>query len=246
MSEVQNDSVQLIVTSPSEVKLISLDWPLNKLSPLDQALSATHLSSLLNVFKATGFPFLPPRFFRECHRVLRSDGVFLWNLGYSCQDFSSMFGAHKINCLYPYLYSEYILSVSNFLIQDDFIWVKEPPGLFHERDNIVDSFEHFFLFTKSENWKFHPEWKQFRTAWIESAANVLEVKRKMKDLPAPFSEPILRLILNTFTDPGDTVLDPLAGTGTLGKVAVRMGRNVILYEIKEELREIIVATIEEE
>ena len=37
-----------------------------------------------------------------------------------------------------------------------------------------------------------------------------------------------------FTDPGDLVLDPFAGSGTTGVAALRLGRRVVLIEKNAE------------
>ena len=41
---------------------------------------------------------------------------------------------------------------------------------------------------------------------------------------APFPEQIVTLPVLQITDEGDAVLDPFLGTGTTGKVAIRLGR----------------------
>jgi DNA modification methylase len=48
----------------------------------------------------------------------------------------------------------------------------------------------------------------------------------------PSQKPIrlLQEIIQKFTQPGDTILDPFAGSGTTGIAAVRTGRNAILIE----------------
>lgn len=53
--------------------------------------------------------------------------------------------------------------------------------------------------------------------------------------PAPLVEPCIK----AGTKPGDVVLDPFAGTGTVGEVARRYGRNAILIEQQTKYRELI-------
>lgn len=48
---------------------------------------------------------------------------------------------------------------------------------------------------------------------------------------APFPEEIPRRLILAYSFMSETVLDPFAGLGTVGKVAVETGRNSILYEI---------------
>lgn len=58
-----------------------------------------------------------------------------------------------------------------------------------------------------------------------------------------YPDALCRLLVEAFTAPGDTVLDPFAGTARLLGVASRMGREAIGYEIDENLRPTIEANI---
>ncbi len=75
------------------------------------------------------------------------------------------------------------------------------------------------------------------TLWLfEEVGHNHEAKTEAKQLnPAdPFSTPkperLLHRILQIATDPGDTVLDAFAGSGTTGAVAHKMGRRYLLIE----------------
>jgi site-specific DNA-methyltransferase (adenine-specific) len=48
----------------------------------------------------------------------------------------------------------------------------------------------------------------------------------------PTRKPVLLMesLIRDFTDPGDTILDPFAGSGTTGVAAIRLGRNFIGWE----------------
>jgi site-specific DNA-methyltransferase (adenine-specific) len=50
---------------------------------------------------------------------------------------------------------------------------------------------------------------------------------------AMFPEELPRRLIKMFSFPGETVLDPFAGSGTTGKVAKALGRNSVSYEINE-------------
>jgi DNA modification methylase len=49
--------------------------------------------------------------------------------------------------------------------------------------------------------------------------------------PCPIPEEIVRRILLTTTQPGQLVLDPFAGSGTVCKVAKELGRKFIGFEV---------------
>ena len=50
--------------------------------------------------------------------------------------------------------------------------------------------------------------------------------------PAPFPENIVTLPILQTTNEGDLVLDPFMGTGTTGKVANRLGRRFVGYDLR--------------
>jgi hypothetical protein len=62
--------------------------------------------------------------------------------------------------------------------------------------------------------------------------------------PCPKPEPLMRELLMDFTDEGETVLDPFAGSGTTGVAAKRLGRKAILIEREAEYCDLITERIE--
>jgi len=55
--------------------------------------------------------------------------------------------------------------------------------------------------------------------------------------PAKFNVHLVEFLIDKFTKPGDTVLDPMAGTGILGVIAALRGRNAIQVEIEPRFYE---------
>jgi DNA modification methylase len=51
---------------------------------------------------------------------------------------------------------------------------------------------------------------------------------------ATFPEEIPKLCILAGSKPGDVILDPFAGSGTTGKVAIELGRKAILIELNPE------------
>lgn len=62
---------------------------------------------------------------------------------------------------------------------------------------------------------------------------------------AAYPEELVALVLESFTSPGDTVLDPFVGSGTTLKVARGMGRSGIGIEINPDYRPLIAERIKE-
>ena len=63
--------------------------------------------------------------------------------------------------------------------------------------------------------------------------------------PAPFPEELPRRLIKLFSWPGDTVLDPMVGSGTTCRVAHRHGRCAIGFDIAVEYVELARRTLSE-
>ena len=61
--------------------------------------------------------------------------------------------------------------------------------------------------------------------------------------PAPFPEKLAEDHILSWSNEGDTVLDPFAGSGTVGKMAKQLNRNYILMEKEQEYVDIINARL---
>ena len=57
--------------------------------------------------------------------------------------------------------------------------------------------------------------------------------------PAKFIPQVVRFCIKEFTKPGDWIIDPFAGSGTVGLEAFLTGRNVILLELNYILKHIV-------
>lgn len=56
--------------------------------------------------------------------------------------------------------------------------------------------------------------------------------------PAPFPEDLARDHILSWSNPGDTILDPMVGSGTTGKIAIKYDRNFIGIDIARDYLEI--------
>lgn len=86
-----------------------------------------------------------------------------------------------------------------------------------------------------------------------SVGNVLQMRayrpptiKEQNYHAAAYPEELVYALLYTFSDPGDTVLDPFLGSGTTLKVARKMDRVGIGYEIDEDYRDLISKRINED
>lgn len=68
--------------------------------------------------------------------------------------------------------------------------------------------------------------------WTHHVVNGASMDRP--DHPCPKPLPLMRELVELFTDPGETILDPFAGSGTTLVAAKQLGRKAIGIELNEE------------
>ena len=75
--------------------------------------------------------------------------------------------------------------------------------------------------------------KEEMQAWLRSAWTDIKGESNLRGHPEPFPEGLAERLVRLFSFAGDTVLDPLAGTGTTTVAAAAAGRNSIANEVDE-------------
>lgn len=221
MEEVENNSVQLIVTSPPYN--VGKDYfayddrkALNEYLDFLDVIWAECKRVLckggriaINVADTWRQPYVP----LHCHiteRILmmglQMRGVIYWNKGVSV-GISTAWGSWK--------------SPSNPTIRDvgEYILVFSKDSFKLESPNktVTMTSNDFTEYTKS--------------VWDFAATNGAK-----NGHPAPFPEELPRRLINFYTYLGDTVLDPFLGSGTTCKVAKAWGRKSIGYEIDKNYK----------
>ena len=138
------------------------------------------------------------------------------------------------------------------------------------RDRPSRNYEFLFLFTKRPDYRFDrraidtPSRSSHRPEDRANAGSVwetrLEILSDTEDTPdalwrvnpeaspyrhvAMWPKTLVRQMLLPTASPGDTVLDPFAGSGTTGEVALELGLKAILIESSSQCREALVDRIE--
>jgi len=255
LAELPDGSVQTCVTSPPY-------WGLRDYGQGDQiGLEPTpedYVAQIVDVF-------------REVRRVLAGDGTLWLNLGDSYAsstkgsggpDSASTLRGTKamrngqrmktIRVMHGLKNKDLVgipwrvafaLQADGWWLRQDIIWHKPNPLPESARDRCTKAHEYVFLLTKSARYMYD-------AAAIQEASGANR-RSVWKVPPKPFAgahfavmpEALVEPCVLSGSSPGDLVLDPFAGSGTVGVVALRHGRDFVGVELNPEYAAIAEARI---
>lgn len=185
---------------------------------------------------------------QECHRVLRSDGAMCWQVG----NYVGGGEVLPIDSIIIPIFRELGMKVRNRIV-----WTFGH-GL-HCKNRLSGRHETIVWATKSDDYRFdldpirvpqkypqkrhykgpkkgelsgNPKGKNPGDVWND-ISNVKHNHPEKLDHPCQFPEALIDRLVLGLTAPEDCVLDPFAGTGTVGAVCNRLGRPSILIEREE-------------
>ncbi len=255
MSEIPDNSVDLIVTSPPyfNIKDYSKDGKQinthsekkeNDLGAFDDY--DNFINGLLNVWK-------------ECERVLVPNGKLIINtplMPIKKSDYTSHYNRDIFNLDSDIQYT--IRKKTKLYLYDLYIWNRTNPtknlmfGSYPHPGNFYaqNTSEFITVYVKDGKPKVRPkEIKQNniidKNIWVSYTKQIWDISIPNKsDLAfgehsAIMPEEIIKRCITLFTYKDDIVLDPFCGSGTTLKVAKEMGRNFIGYELYDSYSEII-------
>lgn len=224
MSEIKNNSVHLIVTSP----------PYPMISKWD------------NLFKKVDFEYqhsFLDKVWGECFRILIEGGIACINIGDATRKINNNFQCFPnyarcmMKCieigftpLIPILWKK-ISNRPNAFLGSGFL----PPNAYISQDC-----EYIIILRKGNIRKFIPKdekrynskfTKKERDLWFQQIWNINGVKGAGKT--SAFPEEIPYRLLRMFSVLNDTIVDPFYGTGTTEKIALKLKRKFIGYTLKE-------------
>jgi DNA modification methylase len=238
MLEVENESVQLIVTSPPY-------WSIKDYGIKDQIGYGQTLHDYLKDLY---------RVWKESYRVLEPGRRLVINIGDQFAR-SIVYGRYKVIPLHAEIIAQ--CEDIGFDYMGAIIWQKKTTMNTTGGANVMGSYpyppngmveidyEYILIFRKPGKNRKIPsevketskltkeEWKSFFSGhW--HFGGVRQVGHQ-----AMFPEELPKRIIKMFSFTGETVLDPFLGSGTTAKVALELNRNVIGYEINEDFLKII-------
>lgn len=182
---------------------------------------------------------------REVYKVTLPTGAFWLNLGY----ISVPERAKAIPLPYLlwssipfYLMQEIVWNYGagvacrqNFSPRNEkFLWyVKDPENYTFNLDEVRDPNVKYPNQKKNGKLKCNPLGKNPTDVWqipkITSGRN--RSSKERMNHPAQFPVALIKRIIKACSQPGDLLLDPFMGSGTVAEVALRLGRNVVGFEL---------------
>lgn len=201
--------------------------------------------------------------FREVRRVLKSDGTFWLNVGDSYtsgnrtwRDPDRKNPARGMNYRPPTPEGlkpkdligvpwrlAFALQADGWFLRSDIIWHKPNCQPESVRDRPTRSHEYVFLLTKSEEYLYNREAVREPTLTAGQKRNKRSVwSINTEPFPeahfATFPPGLIEPMLLAGTEPGQFVLDPFFGSGTVGAICQKLRRGFVGIELKREYADI--------
>lgn len=137
----------------------------------------------------------------------------------------------------------FALQADGWYLRSDVVWYKPNCQPESVKDRPTRSHEYVFLLTKSEDYYYNweavrepsltkGELRNRRTVWQVNTEPFAEAHF------ATFPPKLIEPMLLAGTEPGDIVLDPFLGSGTVGQVCQALGRKFVGIELKPEYAQI--------
>lgn len=192
--------------------------------------------------------------FIECFRVIEDGRFLIVNVS---PIITKRPGREFESIRYPIHFDLHrILQDAGFYFIDEIIWIKPEPcvknriggyqqtrkALSYKPNCITESIMVYrkkcnFLLDKNINQ--YKNYDTFSNEEIDTNNCWYIAPKSDKGHPAVFPEELCRRILKYYSFEGDAVLDPFAGSGTLGNVAVKMNRVPVMCEMDENYIKLI-------
>lgn len=105
-----------------------------------------------------------------------------------------------------------------------------------------------FWMVKGADWTYFNECQYDHCQEGEANLSVLDIPRsylkEMPKYPTRLPPRVVEVLLDHFSEAGDTVFDPLAGAGVVGIAAARHDREAVMGDLNAEAQEVFAETLE--
>jgi len=132
----------------------------------------------------------------------------------------------------------FALQSAGWFLRSEIIWEKPNCQPESVKDRPTRSHEHIFMFTKSETYLYNYEAmrEQSNGRGRRNRRTVWSIRTEAYPGAhfATFPPSLVQPCVLASSKPGDTVLDPFFGSGTVGEVCLKNGRNCLGIEVKPE------------
>lgn len=242
LGRLPDESVSCIVTSPPYWGLRDYDVP-------GQIGLENTLPQFLNRLVAV---------FAEARRVLKSDGTLWLNIGDGYTSGNRRYRApdkkHRVRAMsvrpdtpdglkpkdllgVPWRLA-FALQEDGWYLRSDIVWHKPNAMPESVKDRPTRSHEYFFMFSRAERYHYDPAPIMEKSAAgrprnRRSVWNVNTQPSRWSHI-ASFPPELIEPCILASTRPGDRVLDPFFGSGTVGAVAQQLGRSFVGIELHHE------------
>jgi len=264
MSEIESDSIDLIITSPPYPMIEIWDPLFSSLnSKIKQALEEKDGKRAFNLMHDE-----LEKVWIELTRVLKKGGIVCVNVGDATRKISKNFQ----------LFPNHVKIINSFQNKD---YIELPCILWRKPTNSPNKFmgsgmlppnayvtlehEYILIFRKGNNirdippklenryqsaffWEERNKW--FSDIWedIKGTSQNLNrnniTQKQLRDRSASYPLELPYRLINMFSLYGDTILDPFWGLGTTSLAAMILGRNSIGYEINYEFKDLFQKNLE--
>ncbi|MFN0200409.1 MAG: DNA-methyltransferase [Bacteroidia bacterium] len=236
MSEIKDNTVNLIITSPPYWKLKNYEDHAEQIGFGSNSYKE-YIDDLNKVWK-------------ECVRVLAPDGKICINImPFLLSGKSAKFERRETKLVITDI-ENFMETTNEMYLFATYIWDKRKIARFSSfgsypyPPNIFSTFPFEWIVVFSKKGKRTPVSKEIKELskitqeeWANWAINSIwemqPAKASLEGHPAPFPEELPKRLIKLYSFHGDTVLDPFLGTGTTAKVALDLGRKAIGYEIND-------------
>lgn len=259
MKEVEDESIDLIVTSPPYPMMMIDDslWDSLFIS-MNPRIEETLRKNPTEAFELMHQEL--DKVWNECIRVLKDGGFMCINIADAPRSFYGdfqLFDNHSR--IVTYLTSKGLKEL--------------PPIMWHKPTNAPNKFmgcgclcgayvtsehEHILIFRKGTKRTFTDEERQLRresaffyeerNTWFSDTWNVVGASQKIdseaRDRSASYPLELPYRLINMYSMKGDSVLDPFGGLQTTSKAAMLLGRHSIGYELNKLLKPLIAINLE--